>query len=89
MRWLVLLSVLLLAGCDPTPEDKARVNEKLPAGCVLSDLGPYGDIHRVLVVACTGRIASVTGYTETETKTYDGKHFYEESNPRTSIWIGP
>lgn len=60
MRWL-LISLLLLAGCGPTPEELARqrveIDKQLPAGCSLHDAGRYNYIT-VLVVMCDGKTVS-------------------------------
>lgn len=53
MKKFVVVGVLALAlaGCfEPTPEQIQNVNENLPEGCTLHDLGRYGQIDNLVVV---------------------------------------
>ncbi len=46
---------LLLAACDPTPEEIAKVRAALPPGCTVNDLGGYGEVRHLVVVRRDGR----------------------------------
>lgn len=48
----VCLAALLLAGCEPREEARARNEQRLPPGCHIIDLD-YGDLRAAVV--CDGR----------------------------------
>ena len=56
MKKLILIAALALAGC--VEEERKReldgINTKLPEGCIMSDMGYYGNIRHVLIVVCEG-----------------------------------
>jgi hypothetical protein len=56
MKKLILIAALALAGCNEEGRKRELdgINAKLPEGCVMSDMGSYGNIRRVLVVICGG-----------------------------------
>lgn len=65
MKWaLVGLAALLLAACQPTAQQEARIKATLPAGCEVRYLGSYGDVEHVVVVLCDGRHTATTNYAE-------------------------
>ena len=70
-KFSILAVGLLLAACDPTPEQQAAVRSGMPAGCSIRNLGRYGDIDNLVVVFCDGRRASITQYTEQHGKTHN------------------
>jgi hypothetical protein len=51
----MVLSFACLAGCETSEEEKNRVEEALPEGCVLIDLGQYGNIDALVMITCEGR----------------------------------
>lgn len=61
-RFLALLSLLALSACDPSESEKAHMAANLPAGCVLRDLGSWGDIEHVVMVLCDGRKTTSMNY---------------------------
>ena len=58
------LALVALASCKPTEEQKQRLNETLPDGCVVHDIGSYGSINRMVIVVCDGRNVTSTATTE-------------------------
>lgn len=68
MKRLVILlaAALTLTGCfdKPTPEEQAAAKAALPPGCVIHNIGNYGDIHNLVVIVCDGRKVSSLNYTE-------------------------
>lgn len=52
----------MLAGCDPTPEETARIRQQLPPGCEIRDLGSYGEVSHVVIVWCDGRRTETQSY---------------------------
>ena len=62
----LLLSALFLAACEPTEEQKQRVQDALPKGCKLFDLGKYGPIDRLVVVKCDGFSTVSASISDTE-----------------------
>lgn len=70
MRYLLIVaSALTLAGCDPTDEQVAKVRAALPAGCVVRDLGSYGDINHLVVVTCNDRRTQTQNFRQHQGKT--------------------
>lgn len=49
------LSLLLLAACEPTEEQKTKLKNALPKGCVAHEIGSYGSIDQLIIIECTGR----------------------------------
>lgn len=45
-------AVLLLAGCESQEQQFKRIENNLPNGCKITDLGEYGRIDNVLVIQC-------------------------------------
>lgn len=46
--------VLVLAACEPTPEERAKLNSVLPEGCKVYEVGSFGDIESLIIVKCKG-----------------------------------
>lgn len=46
--------VLVLAACDPTPEERAKLDSVLPEGCKVYEVGSFGDIKSLVIVKCKG-----------------------------------
>lgn len=56
MRKLIAIAALLgLAACGPTPEERRAVQEQLPEGCTIHDLGEYGRYSHLTAIICNGR----------------------------------
>ena len=68
MKKMLLIAVLALAGCNEEGRKRELdgINGKMPEGCVVADVGSYGNIKYVLVVVCEGRDAISTNYSWTE-----------------------
>lgn len=58
-------AALLLTGCNPSPEQRARVNSQLPPGCTIRELGTFGSIENLVAVICDGRSTKALNFTET------------------------
>lgn len=72
MRIVVLfLMMATLVGCEPSPEEQARVRSALPAGCVIHSVGSYGDIRELVFVICDGRRTSSLNWMERHGKFSD------------------
>ncbi|MCW2194977.1 hypothetical protein AB7M45_007750 [Bradyrhizobium elkanii] len=56
---------LLLSGCNPSAEQRARVNSQLPPGCTIRELGTFGSIENLVAVICDGRSTKALNFTET------------------------
>jgi hypothetical protein len=71
MKKLLLIAVLVLAGCNEEERKRERdsINGQLPEGCVVADVGSYGNISYVLVVICKGRDTTSTNWSWTSGKT--------------------
>lgn len=56
MKHLILLgaTAMMLAACEPTEEQKAKLKGALPDGCVVHDIGSYGEIDNLIIVECSG-----------------------------------
>jgi hypothetical protein len=56
MKKLIVIATLALAGCNE--ESRAyeldKINDRLPKGCAVADVGGYANISHVLVVVCDG-----------------------------------
>lgn len=70
-RVLPIIALLALCGCDPTPEQEAKMKAALPAGCSIQDLGRYGNVSDVVVVWCNGRVTRTESYEISHGKTHD------------------
>lgn len=47
----------------PTQEEINNLNQALPEGCVVHDVGSYGKIDRLLIVECeNSKVTSTFGY---------------------------
>lgn len=68
MRLIVLLGVLLLAGCQPSADEEAKVQQALPAGCTVRYLGSFGSVDNLVAVVCDGRRATSTMWQEQQGK---------------------
>ena len=55
---LIGLAALLLAACEPTEEEKAKLKGTLPEGCTAHDIGSYGEIDNLIIVECTGQMVT-------------------------------
>lgn len=65
---LIALAALALASCSDEERagQRLRIQQELPAGCEIRDLGSYANVPRVVAVICDGRSASATHTTWTE-----------------------
>jgi hypothetical protein len=52
---LVALAGIALAACEPTPEQKLKLERSLPPGCAIHDVGEYGPVRHLVIVECQGR----------------------------------
>lgn len=57
-------ALLLLAACKPSEEEQRNLRNALPEGCVVHDIGSYGEIQRLIVIECTGRMVTTTYTTD-------------------------
>ena len=55
-----LSTVLVLAACEPTEEEKGKLKNALPDGCVAHDIGSYGTIDNLIIIECEGRRVTTT-----------------------------
>lgn len=70
MKFIVLaLATLVLAACDPTPEQQAKVRAALPPGCTVQDVGEYGSINHLVIVNCIGHQTRTQNFMERHGKT--------------------
>jgi hypothetical protein len=67
LLWMVALApVVCLTACTPAERavqekgERDLINEKLPRGCVMRDLGEYAEIRHVIVVTCKGSDTTTT-----------------------------
>lgn len=63
-KFLVLSFVSLLTACAPTDEQKANVVKRLPAGCIVINLGSYGSADQLVAVVCDGRQTTASVWAE-------------------------
>jgi len=72
MKYVIACVLLLcLAGCgEPTAEQVQYMNQHLPAGCTIQDLGSYGYVEDVVVVKCNGKDVATTSYEIRHAKTH-------------------
>ena len=68
-RIAILLVLLALTACEPTDEQVAHMREVLPPGCLIQDLGPYGNVSHVIMVQCSGRQSRAESYMQQAGKT--------------------
>lgn len=71
--------LLLLGACGPTENQKKAVQQSLPRGCSVLNLGQYGSINNLVVVICDGRPTTSTNYRENR-----GKY----SAQQAALWVG-
>ncbi|MGA0540691.1 lipoprotein [Neotabrizicola sp. VNH66] len=71
-----LSAALFLAACETEEEQRDRINRTMPDGCVMSDLGEYKEIDRLIVIQCDGRKTTTTVGTDIH---HSGKFTYRDS----------
>lgn len=55
---MMVIASLVLAGCESAEQiqdAKDRIQNKLPKGCVMTDLGRYRNLERLVVIQCPAR----------------------------------
>ena len=60
MKKMVLIALLVLAGCEDRAVQKERIEKELPPDCSMTDLGEYGYISNLVVIQCDGRPTTTT-----------------------------
>lgn len=78
----LIATVLLLAACEPTEEEKTNLRAVLPEGCVIHDVGSYGSLEQLLVIVCDGRNVTNTGFYVTRS---NGKQTYTDAYATVTI----
>lgn len=56
IKYALLASVLVLAACnEATPEQKTKLKQMLPEGCIVLEVGEYGSIDNLVIIQCDGK----------------------------------